>query len=187
MTLKDGVIDLGPVVGAVGGERADRFPRPVQQWPDLRGVVDVAMGQQGGDDPATAGVRGDMQLSPRPPLPGPVFLDQPFAGTAELEAGTVDQQMEGAVAREIAAGDRRQPQCPGPPAQGAVIRNRQINPEEFKDRADQPLGLAQRQAEDRAQGQGRGDGDGGIVRLAPRRGPRFCPPGRYRILGEPDR
>ncbi len=41
----------------------------------------------------------------------------------------------------------------GPAAQGRVVRYAQLQPEQADDGADQALGLAQRQAEHRAQGQ----------------------------------
>ena len=68
-----------------------------------------------------------------------------------------------------------------------MVRNGQIKPEQPEDGADQPFGLAQRQAEHGPQRQGRQDRQGRVVRLAARRGAGHRAPGRDRRLGEPDR
>ena len=67
---------------------------------------------------------------------------------------------------------RRQFQAPGPSAEGREVRDRQIEAEQLEDRADQPLGLAQRQVEHRAQGQSSRDCQVRVVRLTARRGAR---------------
>ena len=68
-----------------------------------------------------------------------------------------------------------------------MVRHGQIEPEQVEDRADQPFGLAQRQAEHRPQRQRRSDRQGRIMGLpAPGRAG-LGPPGRDRFLREPDR
>jgi hypothetical protein len=88
-----------------------------------------------------------VQLAPGAPLAGAVFLDQPLARPTQLQPRAVDQQVDWAASR---AGLRRQLEAPGPPAEGGEIWHRQVNAEQLEDRADQPLGLAQRQMEHRA-------------------------------------
>ena len=67
-----------------------------------------------------------------------------------------------------------------------MIRHGQIETEQPKDRADQPLGLAQRQPEHRPQRQGRPDRQSRIVGLTATCGAGLRPPGRNRFLREPD-
>jgi len=76
-----------------------------------------------------------------------MLLDQPFARAAQLQARAVDQQVDRAAG---GAGLRRQFQALGAPADGREVRYRQVEAEQLEDRADQPLGLAQRQMEHRA-------------------------------------
>ena len=78
------------------------------------------------------------------PLAGAVFLDQPLARAAQLQARTVNQQVDRSTSR---AGLRRQLKALGPSAEGREIGHRQVEAEQLEDRADQPLGLAQRQVE----------------------------------------
>jgi len=78
------------------------------------------------------------------PLAGTVLLDQPFARAAQLQARAVNQQVDRTTGR---AGLRRQFQALSPSAEGREIWHRQVNTEQLEDRADQPLGLTQRQME----------------------------------------
>ena len=75
----------------------------------------------------------------------------------------------------------------GPAAQGAVVRHREIEIEQLQDGADQPLGLAQRQAEHGSQGQRRRDRQIGVGGLPAPAGARRCHPGRDCLRREPDR
>jgi hypothetical protein len=68
-----------------------------------------------------------------------------------------------------------------------MIRHRQIQTEEPQDRADQPLGLTQRQTKHRPECQGGSDCQSRIVRLTASRCTRFSPPSGNRLLREPDR
>ena len=67
------------------------------------------------------------------------------------------------VARGCAGSSRRL----GSPAEGGEVRHRQVEAEQLEDRADQPLGLAQRQTEHSAQGQGCRDRQVRVVRAGP--------------------
>ena len=68
-----------------------------------------------------------------------------------------------------------------------MIRHGQIETEELEDRADQPLGLAQRQPEHRPERQGCADRQRRVMRLAASCCTRLSPPSRNGFLGEPDR
>jgi hypothetical protein len=48
---------------------------PVEQGADLGGVIDVAIGQDRSDDPASHRVKADVQLAPGAPPAGAVLLD----------------------------------------------------------------------------------------------------------------
>jgi hypothetical protein len=99
-----------------------------------------------------------MQLAPGPTRLRATFLDHPFARAAQLHARAVHQQMQGFG---ITAGAwPRHLQCLGPAAQSRVVRHREIETEQADEGADQPLGLAQGQAEDGSDGQRRGDRQG---------------------------
>jgi hypothetical protein len=58
------------------------------------GVIDVAVGQEGGFDAATHRVEADVQLAPGSPPAGAVLLDQPFARAAQLQPRTIDQPVD---------------------------------------------------------------------------------------------
>src|SRR3954467_14997994 len=82
--------------------------------------------------------------------------------SAQLQAGTVDQQVDRSAG---GAGLRRQFQALGAPAEGGIVRNGQIKADQLEDRADQSLGLAQRQAEHSAQRQSCRDRQVRVLRL----------------------
>ena len=73
----------------------------------------------------------------------------------------------------------------GPAAEGAVIRHRDIEAEQLQDGADQPLGLAQRQAKHGSQRQSRGDRQIREDGLPASGGARRCRPGCDRLRREP--
>ena len=68
-----------------------------------------------------------------------------------------------------------------------MVRHRQIQPHQLEQRADQPLGLAQRLVKHCPQDQRCLDGEIRVARLTARRGPRRRPPRCNRFLREPDR
>jgi hypothetical protein len=68
-----------------------------------------------------------------------------------------------------------------------MVRGGEIETGQADDRADQPFGLPQSQAEHGAKRQRRRDRQGRIVWLTASRGPWFGAPGRDRLLAEPDR
>jgi hypothetical protein len=93
MTLVQGGVHVGSVIAAVAQEELDWLGDLVEQGLDLRSVIDVAVGQDGGDDPTGHRVKADVQFAPRTPLAGAMLLDQPFARAAQLQARTVNQQV----------------------------------------------------------------------------------------------
>src|SRR5712671_3845928 len=124
----------------------------------------------------------DMELSPAPTHLCGVLLDQPLTGTAELEPGAVDQQVD-----RFAAGSRsRHRQCLAPSADRRMVWCCEIKTKQSKKGCDQPFGLAERQAENRPQRQRRGDRQRRVARLAAARGTWLGLPRRNRRFREPD-
>jgi hypothetical protein len=115
VALAQGSVHAGSVIAAVAHEELDRLGDPVEQRPDLRGVINVAVGQDGGDNPAGHRVEADVQFAPGAPPAGAVLLDQPLARAAQLQPRTVDHQVDRSAG---GAGLRRQLQAPGSPAEG---------------------------------------------------------------------
>src|SRR6201982_854440 len=107
-----------------------------------------------------------MELSPRPTRPCAVRLDEPLAGTAELEPCAVHQQVYRLAARSWS----RHLQCLAPSADGRMVWRGEIKTEQPKKGCDQPFGLAERQAENRPQRQRRRDRHRRVARLAAARG-----------------
>jgi hypothetical protein len=63
MALVQSGVHAGSVVAAVAQEDLDRVCELVKQRSDLGGVIDVAVGQDGGHDPAGHHVKADVQRS----------------------------------------------------------------------------------------------------------------------------
>jgi len=82
MTCGDLAVDAVLIVSTVGSERGDRAFHLIQQDPNLRGVVDVAGGQNCRRDLPGVGIHGDVQLAPGPVCLRAVLLEQPFACAA---------------------------------------------------------------------------------------------------------
>ena len=94
----------------------------------------------------------------------------PLARATQLQSRTVNQPVDRPAGD---AGLRWQLQRLGSPAEGGIVRNGQVETEQLEDRADQSLGLAQRQAEHSAQRQRCRNREVGVVRLTARRGAAF--------------
>jgi cytochrome c1 len=114
MALVQSGVHVGSVITAGAQEDLHRLGDLVEQNPDLRGVIDVAVSRDGSDDPAGHRVKADVQFAPRSPLAGAVFLNQPLAQATQFQAGTIDQQVDRSARR---AGLCRQLQRPSPPAE----------------------------------------------------------------------
>ena len=112
-----------------------------------------------------------------------MLLDQPLAGTAQFQTCAIHQQMHRLGSRTRS---RNYLQGLGSPAQRGMIGNGEIKTEQADDGTDQPLGLAQRQAEDGTQGQRRHDRQRRVVRLTAGCRARCGLPGRDRRLGKPE-
>ena len=113
MTLVQSGVHAGSVIAAVAQEELDRLGDLVEQGLDLRGVIDVAVGQDGGDDPAGHRVEADVQRSA-----ACWCRVSPLARPAQLQAGTVDQQVDRAAG---GMGLRRQFQALSASAEGGEI------------------------------------------------------------------
>ena len=183
MAFGNDAVDVLPVIGAITRKRSDRTRDLIEQRADLRTVVDIVGGQFRGHDLASADIHADVQLAPRTSRLAAMFLDQPLAGAAQLQACAVHQQMHRFGFRT------RLPEYLhglGSPAQRRMIGNGEIKTEQADDGPDQPLGLAQSQAEDGTQGQCCHDRQRRIARLTARRRARRRLPGRDRRLSKPE-
>src|SRR5208282_2835638 len=86
----NGVENLGSIVRSVAHERSWRIVQLLQQWLDIRSVVDFLVGQVKGDDLTIVGVDANMKFAPGPALRGSVFFEQPFARSTKLQSRAVD-------------------------------------------------------------------------------------------------
>jgi hypothetical protein len=177
MTLIQGGVHAGSVIAAIAQEDLHRLGDLVEQGLDLGRVIDVAVGQDGGDDPAGHRVEADVQRSAACGCRA-----SPLARPAQLQAGTIDHQVDRPAS---GAGLRRQFQALCPSAEGGEIWHRQVNAEQLEDGADQSLGLAQRQVEHCPQCQSCRDCQIRVVRLTTRRGPRHGFPGGDGLIRKP--
>ena len=183
MALGNAVVNAVLVVSAVGGERGHRARDLVEQGANLGAVVDLLGGQRRGDDLAALGIHADVQFSPRPARLGAVLFQQPLARAAQAQTRAVHQQMQGFAASARLRVWHRQRRSPA--AQGGMVRHAQREPKQVDDGADQALGLAQRQAEHRAQGEGCQDGERRVAGLPAWGGAGRCPPGFDCFVREP--
>src|ERR1019366_7268235 len=60
----------------------------------MEGVVNILVRQVKGDDLAVAGVNANVQLAPSAALCRAMFFKQPFAGPAQFQSRTVDDQVK---------------------------------------------------------------------------------------------
>jgi hypothetical protein len=94
MTLGNRLADPVLIVIAVGGEGSDGIGDLVEKRVNQRTIIDFFLGHFDGDDLAAVGIDTDMQLPPGSAAGRAVLFNQPFAGSAELQAGAVHQQMK---------------------------------------------------------------------------------------------
>ena len=185
MALGDRAVDVVPVVRAVAGERGDRARRPGRargrpasrrrpRWPVS----------------STASIRPVSASTPRCSLRQdrrvfvPCFSTSHSPGPHSCRPVLSTSRCTRLRCRSVAA---------APPSVSArrlrVVWSGTASSRPSRRRigADQPLGLAQGQAEHGPQRQRRQDRQGRVVRLPARGRARLRPPGRDRLLGEPDR
>src|SRR4051812_22938294 len=93
MKFSDGVVDASLIVGSIAGHRGKRSCDLVEQGPNLRAIIDIMGRQLCREDLPSLGLHPDVQLAPGPASAGPMLLDQPLAGPAELPARAVHQQV----------------------------------------------------------------------------------------------
>src|SRR5467141_4063323 len=138
MTLADLTVDIVAIERPIARKRSNRARNLLHQGTVLRAVIDSLAGQLGGDDLSSVGVHPDVELSPGPTHLCGVLLDQPLTGTAELEPGAVDQQVDRFVARPRW---RHRP-CLAPSADRRMVGCCEIKTKQSKKGCDQPFGLA---------------------------------------------
>jgi hypothetical protein len=182
--LRHGSGHHGLVVGPVHNKGRKGLVHLVQQRADLRAIVHVVIGQGRCYNPPSGGIQPDVQLLPGKPAPGPAFLDQPLAGTAQRHAGAVDQQFHGS--RRGGRHDRQTHDL-GTPADSGTVGNSKFHTEQVNDGADQAFGLAQREPEHSAQGQCRRNRQIRVEALTTGCGPRLRSPALDRLRHKSDR
>src|SRR6516165_3894280 len=171
ITVSDRAIDAVLVVGAVTGERDQGPFHLVQQRAGLGGVVDVVRRQCRGDDLPSVGIHADMKFPPGATGLGAVLLSQPFACTAQLQSGAIDQQVHWLRLSPAAGAQSRYVQRLRSPAESGVVGNCQGESEEPDDRTDQPFRLAQGEPKHGSQRQRRQDRQRRIASLSASRRP----------------
>ena len=60
----------------------------------MRSIVNILVGQVGGDNLARVGIDADVKFAPGAPLCRSMLFEQPFSGAAQFQACAVDDQME---------------------------------------------------------------------------------------------
>jgi hypothetical protein len=189
MTFGNGGVNAILIISPVARDRGHRICGLLEQGANLGTVIYIMRGQRCGHDLTGIGVHAEMQLVPGPTRPGGVLLKQSLASPAQPQPCAVDQQMHRLSVIRTGVGPVLRPQhiqCCCPAAQRRVVRHPQRQAEQTNDRADQPFGLAECQAEDGTQGQRCQDRQRGIPRLAAAGGARLRCPRRDRFLGEPN-
>jgi hypothetical protein len=66
----------------------------IEHRPDMRSIVNILVGQVGGDNLARVGIDADVKFAPDAPLCRSMLFEQPFSGAAQFQACAVDDQME---------------------------------------------------------------------------------------------
>jgi hypothetical protein len=133
MRGSDAGVDALLFIRAVAGERGDGTINLIKQGTDLRTVVNIVGSQRRRNDLASLGINSDVQFTPRPAPARTLLLDQPLAGTGQLQSSTVHQQMH-----RFGVGRRsRHLQRLCPPADCGMVRDGKIRTEQAENRADQ--------------------------------------------------
>jgi hypothetical protein len=154
----------------------------VEQRVDHRTIIEFFLDHVDANDLAAGGIDTDMQLPPGSTAGRAALFKQPFASPAAFQAGTVHQQMQRAGS---CSPERRRFQRLRPTAQGGMVRNSEVKPEQSGDGADQALSLPQCQAKDPTKRQRRGDRRCRVLRLAIWCRSQLRPPRCARLGGKP--
>ena len=75
ISAANGVENMDSIVCSVARERSWRIVQLLQQWLDMRSVVNFLVGQVKGDDLTIVGVDADMKFAPGSALRGSVFFE----------------------------------------------------------------------------------------------------------------
>jgi hypothetical protein len=67
----------------------------IQHLPDMRSVVNILVGQVGGDNLARVGIDADVKFAPGALLCRSMLFEQRFSGTAQFQACAVDDRWSG--------------------------------------------------------------------------------------------
>ena len=122
MTISDAGVDALSIIPAVAGERGNGTINLIERGTDLRAVVNIVGGQRRRDDLASVRIDSDVQFTPRTAPARAMLLDQPLAGTGQLQSSAVHQQMH-----RFGVGRRsRYLQRFCPPAERGMVRGGKI-------------------------------------------------------------
>jgi hypothetical protein len=131
------------IVGAIRGHGADPPAGVLDQRFSHRRVSGVAAGKREGQDLTRPGVDGKVELAPRAALLA-VLVPAPLTRAMEGQAGAVQHEIDRRLPPRRIHVDRHRP---WPSRQGGVVGDRQYQAHQLEETAHEPLGLAQRQAE----------------------------------------
>jgi len=131
---------MASVIGSISQERSWRSFQLFQQWPDVRGVVNLLIREVKSNDFITVGVAADMKLALGSAFRSPVFFEQPFARSTKLQSRAIDDQMQLACSRTRTALNR---QATSPAAERRMIWKGKADRQQSHNRADQPFALTQ--------------------------------------------
>src|SRR5271156_6477186 len=130
------------------------------------------------------GVNPEVQLAPPPVRPNAVFLVEPFSLAVNLQTRAVDKKMKWLRTVKPLEQDC---QATTATAEGGMIGDGEIDPEQIGDRTQKTFGLTQRLVEHQAKREAGLDGDRRIDCLTAPLSARRCMPRRHRLRGEPHR
>jgi hypothetical protein len=136
------------IVGAIRHDARDLALDLLEQDRHLAGISGFLVGQHTRNDLARLSINGQVELTPGP-AGSAVLLAIPFTFPEQLQAGAVDQQVQGTAWGNLrpATGE-----AATAPAQGGVVGNREIKPKQPEHASGEALSLAQGQVEGRAAG-----------------------------------
>src|SRR5215217_1534707 len=133
MVLDNDAVDTCLIVGSITDEGGEWNWDLVEQGPDLRAIINITTCQLRGEDLSSLSVHPDVQLAPGSAPSGATLLDQPLTRSTQPQTCAVHQQVERSSGAWTSLRDLL---GFSPPAQGRVIRHRQIQPQELENRTD---------------------------------------------------
>jgi hypothetical protein len=184
MPIRHSVVNSLTIIRAVCYHRRDRSCDLFKKTHYFRYVADIVLRQFNGDDFMRVGIDAEMQFAPTPRGTNATLLIQPFAFAIDLQASTVDEEMERFVTvKRLWQNGQAAPSA----AQCRVVRNCNIDVEQSRDRSQQSFSLTQRLVEHQAKRKRGLDGYRRIDRLTATLSRRRSVPCRDGLFGKPNR